>query len=77
MNRITTRILTFFEQRTFGVCSSMGQHMNVRANRIRLWFIYLSFLTFGSPIFFYLVLLFWKQNRHIFFFRRGRSTVWE
>lgn len=55
----------------------MGQHMNIRANRIRLWFIYLSFLTFGSPIFFYLVLLFWKQNRHIFFFRRGRSTVWE
>ncbi|MBL7941912.1 MAG: PspC domain-containing protein [Flavobacteriales bacterium] len=77
MNRFTLQIFDYFERRAFGVCSSIGRHMHVRANRIRLWFIYLSFLTFGSPIFFYLVLLFWKQNRHIFQFKRGRRTVWE
>lgn len=59
-------ILNFFEKQAFGVCAYLADRMNVRAQRVRLSFIYLSFLTFGSPIFVYLVLKFWKQNSHIF-----------
>ena len=70
-------ILHYFERKAYGVCASVGEHMGVRPHRIRLWFIYLSFLTFGSPVFVYLVLAFWKQNRHIFTFSRGRRTIWE
>ncbi|MCC6600641.1 MAG: PspC domain-containing protein [Crocinitomicaceae bacterium] len=59
-------ILTYFEQKTFGVCSWMGERMGIRPHRIRLYFIYLSFLAFGSPVFVYLVLKFWKENSCIF-----------
>jgi phage shock protein PspC (stress-responsive transcriptional regulator) len=40
--------------------------MQVRPHRVRISFIYLSFLTFGSPIAIYLILKFWKENSHIF-----------
>ena len=63
MNRI---ILDFFEKQTFGVCAWLATKMGVRVKKVRLSFIYLSFLTFGSPIFVYLVLKFWKENSHIF-----------
>ena len=59
-------ILDHFERQTFGVCAWLASKMGVRVRRVRLSFIYLSFLTFGSPIFIYLVLMFWKGNLHIF-----------
>jgi phage shock protein C len=59
-------ILDHFERQTFGVCAWLASKMGVRVRRVRLSFIYLSFLTFGSPIFLYLVLKFWKENSHIF-----------
>lgn len=59
-------ILDIFEKQAFGVCSWLGERLGVRAQRVRLNFIYLSFLTFGSPIFIYLVLMFWKKNSYIF-----------
>lgn len=77
MKKITDSILACFEHRTYGVCQSIANHMGVRAHRVRLSFIYLSFITFGSPLFVYLVLMFWKNNRHIFFFTRGRRGIWE
>ncbi|MDZ4822378.1 MAG: PspC domain-containing protein [Flavobacteriales bacterium] len=77
MKNFIESILTFFERRTYGVCQSIANHMGVRAHRVRLSFIYLSFITFGSPIFVYIVLMFWKSNRHIFFFTKGRRSVWE
>lgn len=59
-------ILRYFEQQAFGVCAWLGERMGIRAHRVRLSFIYLSFLTFGSPIFIYLVMMFWKNNSNIF-----------
>jgi phage shock protein C len=43
----------------FGVCNWLSLKMGIHASRVRLYFIYLSFVAFGSPIFIYLILAFW------------------
>jgi phage shock protein C len=70
-------ILNFFEQQAYGVCFWLGERMGIRPRRIRLSFIYLSFLTFGSPIFIYLVLKFWRDNSWIFNPLKWRRGVME
>ena len=47
------------EVNAFGVCSAIGEKMGIASTRIRMWFIYISFMTFGSPLIIYLVLAFW------------------
>ncbi|WP_205503253.1 PspC domain-containing protein [Rufibacter psychrotolerans] len=65
----------FLETQAFGVCTSLGEKLGFATSSIRLYFIYLSFLTFGSPVLVYLVLAFWLNVRkHL---RRERSTVWD
>jgi phage shock protein PspC (stress-responsive transcriptional regulator) len=75
-----TRILTMIqlkdvvERHAFGVCSYLGEKMNIASSRVRLYFIYISFVTLGSPVIFYLFLAFWvnirryiKRNKDAFF----------
>ncbi len=50
------KIKQIVEWKLFGVCASIGARLGVSAVRIRLWFIYLSFITMGSPIILYMVL---------------------
>ena len=40
----------------FGVCAFWGAKFGVETNRIRLFFIYISFLTLGSPVLIYLLM---------------------
>lgn len=47
------------EKSFFGVCTYIGNKMGIRSSRVRLYFIYTSFVTMGSPIVIYLVLAFW------------------
>ncbi len=47
------------EIHAFGVCSAIGEKMGIATSRIRMWFIYISFLTLGSPLIIYMVLAFW------------------
>lgn len=47
------------EVNAFGVCAAIGDKMGIATSRIRMWFIYVSFLTFGSPLIIYMVLAFW------------------
>ncbi|HNP20604.1 MAG TPA: PspC domain-containing protein [Panacibacter sp.] len=49
----------FIEWQAFGVCSAIGVKLGIATSRIRLWFIYISFLTFGSPVILYMVMAFW------------------
>jgi len=63
---------SFIEWRAFGVCSAIGEALGVASSRIRLWFIYISFLTFGSPIIVYMILAFiMNLKKYIFFARRN------
>ncbi|MFD0767053.1 PspC domain-containing protein [Mucilaginibacter lutimaris] len=47
------RIITFFERYSFGVCTYLGERFNISIAKIRLFFIYSSFLAVGFPLIFY------------------------
>lgn len=61
MNSPLVRLKSFVEYQAFGVCTKIGEKMNIASSKIRLWFIYISFLTLGSPIIIYMVLAFWMN----------------
>jgi phage shock protein C len=48
------RIITFFERYSFGVCTYLGERFHVSISKIRLFFIYSSFLAVGFPLVVYL-----------------------
>jgi phage shock protein PspC (stress-responsive transcriptional regulator) len=74
MNHLTDKIQHFFESYAFGVCTRLGEKLGVATSSIRLFFIYASFLTFGSPILIYLSLAFvMNMRKHL----RKRSPIWD
>jgi phage shock protein PspC (stress-responsive transcriptional regulator) len=74
MNRLTDKIQHFFEGYAFGVCTHLGDKLGVATSSIRLFFIYASFITFGSPVILYLSLAFiMNMRKHL----RKRNPVWD
>lgn len=71
------RIFDFFERHAFGVCAWWGDKLGIRVHKVRLSFIYLTFITLGSPLIIYLIMAFILENKHYFKPTRKRSTVWE
>ncbi|MGE5520535.1 MAG: PspC domain-containing protein [Candidatus Dadabacteria bacterium] len=66
------RLKDFIEWQAFGVCSAIGERMGIATSRIRMWFIYTSFLTLGSPLIIYMVLAFWMNiKRYVMAARRN------
>jgi phage shock protein PspC (stress-responsive transcriptional regulator) len=53
------KIKDFIEWQVFGVCTAIGEKMGIATSVIRRNFIYLSFLTLGSPVIFYMFIAFW------------------
>jgi len=68
-------IKDFFERSAFGVCSYLGEKIGVSSSRVRIYFIYTSFVAFGSPIVFYLFVAWWLNIRE--YIKRKRNTIWE
>ncbi|HEY0612845.1 MAG TPA: PspC domain-containing protein [Chitinophaga sp.] len=58
------RLKGFVEWQAFGVCSAIGARLGVASSRIRLFFIYTSFLTMGSPVIIYMILAFWVNMKN-------------
>ncbi|MDR6338389.1 phage shock protein PspC (stress-responsive transcriptional regulator) [Filimonas zeae] len=54
----------FIEWQAFGVCSAIGEKLGIATSRIRMWFIYISFLTMGSPLVVYMVMAFWLNIKN-------------
>jgi len=74
MNYWAGRIQHFFETYAFGVCTHLGEKLGVATSSIRLFFIYASFITFGSPVILYLALAFvMNMRKHL----RKRSPIWD
>lgn len=68
-------ILDFFEKQTFGVCTWLGDKLRLKTVQIRLFFIYASFLTLGSPLIVYLHMAFILRIKE--FIQSNRSRVWD
>jgi len=63
------------EKQAFGVCTFLGEKLGIATASIRLFFIYTSFLTMGSPIIIYLSIAFLMNiHKHL---RRKRSSIWD
>jgi len=66
------RLKHFIEWQAFGVCSAIGDKLGIATSRIRLWFIYISFLTMGSPVIIYMIMAFWLNiKKYILSARRN------
>ena len=50
------KLKLFFQDRAFGVCSRLGEKLHFPIDSIRLFFIYASFITLGSPVIIYVCL---------------------
>jgi phage shock protein PspC (stress-responsive transcriptional regulator) len=62
----------FIEWQVFGVCSAIGDKIGIASATIRKYFIYISFLTMGSPVILYLFVAFWMNvKRYILNARRN------
>ncbi|MCC7303554.1 MAG: PspC family transcriptional regulator [Bacteroidia bacterium] len=73
-----TAIRDWFEVHAFGVCTWLGGKLGIRTTRIRMYFIYLTFFTVGSPILIYFMLAFLLEHREYFRpLRTRRKTVWD
>ena len=69
---------TWLEKQAFGVCEWWAQKLNIKTEQVRLSFIYLSFITAGVHLVFYLIMAFVLQHKERI--KRPfakRSTVWE
>lgn len=78
MRKLIFIIIAWFEQQAFGVCDSLGNKLGIKGTTVRLYFIYLSFFTFGSPVIIYFVLAFFKENMKYFFPKsQARKRLWD
>ncbi len=59
----------------YGVCSYLGRKLSMPSKRVRLFFIYASFLALGSPIIIYLILTFVLNLRYMI--KNKRNPVWD
>ena len=75
MIELIEKIKTFFERQAFGVCEWWGEKLKIKSVNIRLFFIYTSFLTIGSPLIIYLIMAFVLNLRKMVKSKRG--SVWD
>ncbi len=64
------------EWKAFGVCTAIGERIGVATSSIRLWFLYVSFLTLGSPIVVYMILAFWMNMKRYILLQRRNPLRW-
>jgi phage shock protein PspC (stress-responsive transcriptional regulator) len=76
MNQRIGRIRSFIEWQAFGVCTAIGERIGVATSRIRMWFIYISFLTLGSPVIIYMILAFWMNIKRYILMGRRNPLRW-
>lgn len=66
------KLREIIELNAFGVCSAIGDKLGIASSKIRMWFIYISFLTMGSPIIVYMIMAFWmNMKQYILFGKRN------
>lgn len=71
---IMFELTNLLQKSAFGVCTYLGEKMGLSISRVRVYFIYLSFVTLGSPIVFYLFTAFWLNIRA--YLKRSKNMIW-
>ncbi len=71
-------ITSWFEHKAFGVCDWWGKKLGINTTKIRMYFIYLSFFTVGSPVIIYFIMAFILEHKKYFKPQRSkRRSVWD
>jgi hypothetical protein len=68
--KLVYSIRHYFERNGFYVSSRLADKIGMRANTIRLFFIYLSFATLGMGFAIYLTLAFWLKIKDLVYTKR-------
>lgn len=73
------KIQGLFERNFFGVCEWWGNKLGIKISRIRLFFIYFSFISVGISFFVYLSMAFILEHKETFkkAFTPKRSSIWD
>jgi phage shock protein PspC (stress-responsive transcriptional regulator) len=72
---IVEQFKSLAEKSMFGVFAPLGDRLGIDASRIRMFFIYITFLGIGSPVFLYMAAAF-VMNIHNYIRRRRRNPIW-
>jgi phage shock protein PspC (stress-responsive transcriptional regulator) len=67
------KLKLYFQDSAFGVCSRLGEKFHFPIDSIRLFFIYSSFITLGSPVIIYVSLAMMMKIRK--YLRRMNNPV--
>lgn len=70
-----TNLRYFFEKHGFHVSSRLADKLGMRATSVRLFFIYISFVTVGLGFGVYLTLAFWMRLKDLI--RAKRTSVFD
>lgn len=65
----------YLQLRFYGVCTYLGEKLDMPSSKIRLFFIYASFVAAGSPIIVYLSMAFVLKLRN--YIKGQRNPVWD
>ena len=72
---LTNELKDSVERYAFGVCSYLGDRMNIASGTVRKYFIYTSFIAMGSPVIIYLIIAFWMNVKK--YIRPRRNSIWD
>jgi phage shock protein PspC (stress-responsive transcriptional regulator) len=76
MQKLITKIRKQTEVQFFGVCQWWADKLGVKSSRVRVYFIYVSFLAVGSPVLLYLIMAFALEHKDMIKgFRKKR--IWD
>ncbi len=77
MKKLVQKIAFFFEMRSFGVSAWFARKLRVDVSKVRLFFIYFTFIGLGSPLIIYLLMAFVLEHKHLLKFKLKRNSIWE
>jgi hypothetical protein len=70
MKTFIYNLRTFFEKHGFYVSSRLADKLGMKAKSVRIFFIYISFATFGFGFGLYLTLAFWLKLKDLVYTKR-------
>jgi len=78
MKRQLQKLIFFFELHSYGVCLWWARKLGINPYKVRLGFIYFSFIGLGSPILLYLIMAWILEHQHYFKLQSNpKKTIWE